>query len=222
MSEENKTPEVIAAEAEAATAAAAAAADTSAPEELKPLSDTEMETMTTEQITEHATKFEAQNKAAKTAAKTQTPEEIRANQVQRLKNAQETGTPVTTAPAEVETAPAAKLKEVTTADVLTMAKNSLELGSPEQVLLQKRIEQGVIKNYAEGIETHVGVMAEISQIVAKNNAESVIDENADAETQLQTKKEIVAQSRVSGEVPEDKDSREAVVEDNLSRMPSLN
>lgn len=214
MSEETKTPEVIAAETAAATAAAeAAAASTS--EELKPLTDTEMESMTTEEITAHAEKFEAQAKCPKK----QTPDEIRQNQMIRARKAQEKAAGLTTA--TEETTAAEKPKDVSTADVLTMAKNDIELGSDEQKLLQSRIDQGVIKSYAEGL-SHVGVSAELGAIKAKRTAESVIDENADAETQLKTKKEIVANARTSGEIPEDKEGKAALVEDNLSRMTSLN
>jgi len=102
-----------------------------------------------------------------------------------------------------------------------MAKNDIEIGSDEQKLLQARIDQGVIKSYAEGLQ-HVGVSAELGAIKAKRTAETVIDENADADTQLKTKKEIVAQARTSGEIPEDKEGKAALVEDNLSRMTSLN
>lgn len=207
MSEETKTPEAIAAEQAAATAAAEAAAASDS-EELKPLTDEEMESMTTEEITAHAEKFEAQVKGLKK----QTPEEIRQNQIIRAKKAQEKANSSTTAPAE---------KQISTADVLTMAKNDIELGSDEQKLLQARIDQGVIKSYAEGLQ-HVGVSAELGAIKAKRTAETVIDENADADTQLKTKKEIVAQARTSGEIPEDKEGKAALVEDNLSRMTSLN
>ena len=212
MSEETQTPEQIA-EAAAATAAAAAAAPAS--EELKTLTDEELESMTTEEITAHAEKFEAQ---VKTAQK-QTPEQIKANQIARAKKVQERANSTTTAPEE--TAAAQKPKDVSTADVLTMAKNGIELGSPEQLLLESRMKQGVISNYSEGLE-HVGVSAELKSITDKRTAESIIDENADAETQLKSKKEIIAQSRLTGEIPTDKDSRDALVEENLSRMPSLN
>lgn len=180
--------------------------------DLKPLTDAEMESMTTEEITAHAEKLEEQVKNAKK----QTPDEIRANQIKRAKNAQEkVFNNSTTTPSEVN-----KSGEIAQADILTLAKSDFELGSPEQILLQQRIDQGVIKTYAEGLQ-HVGVKAEIEAIQAKTSAKTVINENDDPETKLKTKKEAIAHARATGEVPEDPALRQALVEDNLSKMSSL-
>lgn len=200
-------------EAEAAKAAEDEAAKNS--EELKPLTDEELATMTTEEITAHAEKLEAQAKENKK----QTPDQIRENQVKRLKNAQEkafqkndqttTQTPTTE-----------KKSEIAQADILTLAKQSFDLGSEEQTLLQKRVEQGVIASYAEGL-SHAGVKAELAAIAEKKTAKTVIDENDDPETQLKTKKEAVAAAKASGEIPDDPELQKAIVEDNLSQMSSL-
>lgn len=203
------TPEQQAAADAAATAAAEAAATST---DLKPLTDTEMESMTTEEITAHAEKLETQ---AKTVKK-QTPDEIRANQITRAKKAQEkVFNNSTTAPSEVS-----KSTEIAQADILTLAKSDFELGSPEQILLQQRIDQGVIKTYAEGLQ-HVGVKAEIEAITAKTSAKTVINENDDPETKLKTKKEAIAHARATGEVPEDPTLRQALVDDNIANMSSL-
>jgi hypothetical protein len=180
-------------------------------DDLKPLTDAEMESMTTEEITAHAEKLEAQVKAVKK----QTPDEIRANQIKRAKNAQEKVFNPNTAPSEVT-----KSGEIAQADILTLAKSDFELGSPEQILLQQRIDQGVIKTYAEGLQ-HVGVKAEIDAIKAKTSAKTVIDENDDPETKLKTKKEAIAHARATGEVPEDPTLRQALVDDNIANMSSL-
>lgn len=180
--------------------------------DLKPLTDAEMESMTTEEITAHAEKLEEQVKAAKK----QTPDEIRANQIKRAKNAQEkVFNNSNTAPSEVS-----KSGEIAQADILTLAKSDFEIGSPEQILLQQRVDQGVIKTYAEGLQ-HVGVKAELDAIVAKNSAKTVIDENDSPETKLKTKKEAIAHARATGEVPEDPALRQALVEDNISNMSAL-
>lgn len=179
--------------------------------DLKPLTDAEMESMTTEEITAHAEKLEEQVKSAKK----QTPDEIRANQIKRAKNAQEKAFGQNTTPSEVN-----KSGEIAQADILTLAKSDFELGSPEQILLQQRIDQGVIKTYAEGLQ-HVGVKAEIEAITAKNSAKTVINENDDPETKLKTKKEAIAHARATGEVPEDPTLRQALVDDNIANMSSL-
>lgn len=185
--------------------------------ELKPLTDAEMESMTTAEITAHAEKIEAQVKNAKQ----QTPDEIRANQIQRAKKAQEKAFGQTTAAADPAAPEAEKPKDIATADVLTLAKSDFELGSPEQLLLQQRVEQGIIKSYAEGL-THVGVSAELTAMKADKNATAVIDENDTSENQLKTKKEAVAHARATGEIPDDPSIQKAIVEDNISRMSSLN
>lgn len=203
-----------AADAEAAKAAEAEAAKSS--EELKPLTDEEMESMTTEEITAHAEKLEAQVKESKK----QTPDQIRENQIARAKKAQEKAfskdNDQTTAP-ETKTE---KKSEIAQADILTLAKQDFDIGSEEQTLLQKRVEQGVIATYAEGL-TNVGVKAELAAIAEKNTAKTVIDENDDPETQLKTKQEAVAAAKASGEYPDDPELQKAIVDDNLNNMSSL-
>lgn len=183
--------------------------------ELKPLTDEEMATMTTEEITAHAEKIEAQLKEVKK----QTPEQIRDNQIKRLKNAQERALNSNTVaqPANTTTE---KKSEIAQADILTLAKQSFDIGSEEQQLLQKRVEQGVIASYAEGL-SHAGVKAELEAIKAKSTAKTVIDENDDPETQMKTKKEVIAAAKASGQIPSDPALRKAIAEDNLNNMSSL-
>ena len=185
-------------------------------EELKPLTEAEIASMTTEQITEHAEKLEAQVKAAKQ----QTPEQIRENQTKRLMNAQEKAFTPNPAPTATPEATPAKSNDVAQGDILTLAKMGVDLGSDKQKLLQDRVNQGVIKTYAEGL-THVGVKAELDAIDSLNTAKTVIDENDDPETQLKTTKEVIAQARATGEIPEDPKLRKALAEDNLNNMSSL-
>lgn len=181
-------------------------------EEIKPLTDDELASMTTEEITAHAEKLEAQVKENKK----QTPDQIRENQIARAKKAQEKAFSSTT---EAETTTVQKT-EIAQADILTLAKQDFEIGSEEQQLLQTRVQQGVIKSYAEGL-SHAGVKAELQAITEKKTAKTVIDENDDAETQLKTKKEAIAQARATGEIPEDPTLRKAVIDDNISNMSAL-
>ncbi len=186
-------------------------------EDLKPLTDEEMASMTTEEITAHAEKLEAKAKENKQ----QTPDQIRENQTKRLKNAQEK---VFNNPNNAQERPATttteKKSEIAQADILTLAKQDFDLGSEQQLLLQKRVEQGVIATYAEGL-SHAGVKAELAAIAEKNTAKTVIAENDDPETQLKTKKEAVAAAKASGQIPDDPALQKAIVEDNLSNMSSL-
>lgn len=190
-----------------------------ASEDLKPLTDEEMASMSTEEITAHAEKLEAQVKESRK----QTPEQIRENQIARAKKAQEKAFSKENDPNTPPTAPAAptsEKKEVAQADILTLAENKLKLGSEEQQLLQKRVDQGVISTYEEGF-SHAGVSAELTAIKEKNSAKTVIDENDDPETQLKTKKEAIAAARATGQVPDDPTLQGALVEDNLNNMSSL-
>ncbi len=184
-------------------------------EDLKPLTEAELATMTTEEITAHAEKLEAK---VKETAK-QTPDQIRENQTKRVLKAQEKAF-ANPAPTTTPEATPAKSNEIAQGDILTLAQKNIELGSDKQKLLQERINQGVIKTYAEGLK-HVGVSAELAAIDSLNSAKTVIDENDDPETQLKTKQEIIAQHRASGEVPEDPNLRKAIAEDNLNHMSSL-
>lgn len=217
MSTDNPNPEQKPAETPA-TPPEQKPAETPASEELKPLTDEEMNGMSTEEITAHAAKLEAQAKEGKK----QTPDQIRENQVKRLKNAQEKVFNQNTAPESPAATPASEKKnEVAQGDILTLAEHKFKLGSEEQTLLQKRVEQGVIANYEEGF-THAGVKAELAAIAEKNTAKTVIDENDDPETQLKTKKEAIAAARASGDIPDDPALQQAIVEDNLNNMSSLN
>lgn len=187
-------------------------------DELKPLTDEEMADMTTEEITAHAEKLEAQIKDGKK----QTPDQIRDNQIKRAKKAQERAfskeDDTTTMP---DNQPEAKSNEIAQADLLTLGRTEFEIGSEEQVLLQERIDQGVIKTYSEGLNEHVGVMAEIAKLTEAKTAAAVIDENDPDDVKLRTKKEAVANAKATGEIPDDPAIQEAIVEDNLSNMSAL-
>jgi hypothetical protein len=204
MSEENPTPNP----APESTPVAPVA-------DLKPLTEAELATMSTEESTAHAEKLES---IAKESVK-QTPEQIRENQTKRLLKGQEKVFAPNLAPTTPETIPA-KSNEIAQGDILTLAKMGIDLDSDKQKLLQERVQQGVIKSYAEGL-SHVGVSAELAAIDSLNTAKTVIDENDDPETQLKTTQEVIAQARTSGEVPEDPKLRKALAEDNLKHMSSL-
>lgn len=184
--------------------------------DLKPLTDEQIASMTTEEITEHAEKFEAQVKARKQ----QTPDQIRDNQIIRLKKAQErtfeSNDPNTVPKDQVKPAE----KQVSQADILTLAKTDIELGSKEQQTLQWYVENGKVKSYAEALN-HPAVKAELEAIKAESDATAVINENDPDDVKLRTKKEAVANARATGEIPEDPEIRKALVDDNLSRMSSL-
>jgi hypothetical protein len=192
--------------------------DPGSSEELKPLTDAEMESMTTDEITAHAEKLEAQVKGSKK----QTDDQIRQNQIIRAKKAQEKAFANSENSNTDPSQPADKKDgEVAQGDLLTLSrKTEFELGSDEQKTLQWYVENGKVKNYAEALE-HPAVKAELEALQADSNATAVIDENDSDEVKLQTKKEAIANARASGEIPEDPELQKAIVDDNLSNMSSL-
>jgi hypothetical protein len=180
-------------------------------EDLKPLTEAEIASMSTEEITAHAEKLEEQVKNRKQ----QTPDQIRENQVRRLQKVQERAFEKN----DTTTAPEAK-KEIAQADLLTLGKTDFELGSKEQQVLQWYVENGKVASYKEAMN-HPAVKAELEAIKAEGNAAAVIDENDPDDVKLRTKKEAIANARATGEVPEDPELRKALVEDNISRMSAL-
>lgn len=187
-------------------------------EELKPLTDEEMESMSTEEITEHAEKLEAQVKDSKK----QTPDEIRENQIKRAKKAQEKAFADRDNSNTDPSDPADKKSgEVAQGDLLTLSrKTEFELGSDEQKTLQWYVDNGKVKNYAEALD-HPAVKAELEALTAESNATAVIDENDSDDVKLRTKKEAVANAKATGEVPDDPELQKAIVDDSLNNMSSL-
>jgi hypothetical protein len=184
--------------------------------DLKPLTEEEMASMTTEEITAHAEKLEAQIKGGKK----QSPDQIRENQVRRALKAQERFfNKDSNTDSDDDDAPQGE-KPVAQGDLLTLAKTGFELGSDKQKVLQWYVESGRVKTYAEALN-HPAVKAELEAIDAESNAAAVIDENDPDDVKLRTKKEAIANARATGEVPEDPEIRKALVEDNLSNMSAL-
>lgn len=192
--------------------------DSNNSEDLKPLTDEEMESMSTEEITAHAEKLEAQVKDSKK----QTPDEIRKNQIIRAKKAQEKAFAKADDSNTDPSKPADKKEgEVAQGDLLTLSrKTEFELGSDEQKVLQWYVDNGKVKNYAEALD-HPAVKAELEAITAESDATAVIDENDSDEVKLRTKKEAIAQAKATGEIPDDPQLKEAIVEDNISNMSAL-
>lgn len=185
--------------------------------DLKPLTDEEMESMSTEEITAHAEKLEAQVKETKK----QTPDEIRENQIKRAKKAQEKAFANRDNSNTDSSNSSEKKNEVAQADLLTLSrKTEFDLGSDQQKVLQWYVENGKVKNYAEALD-HPAVKAELEAINAESNATAVIDENDSDEVKLRTKKEAIANAKATGEIPDDPEIQKAIVDDNLSNMSSL-
>lgn len=185
--------------------------------DLKPLTDEEMESMSTEEITAHAEKLEAQVKETKK----QTPDEIRENQIKRAKKAQEKAFANRDNSNTDSSNSSEKKNEVAQADLLTLSrKTEFDLGSDQQKVLQWYVENGKVKNYAEALD-HPAVKAELEAITAESNATAVIDENDSDEVKLRTKKEAIANAKATGEIPDDPEIQKAIVDDNLSNMSSL-
>jgi len=187
----------------------------SSSQDLKPLTDTEMESMSTEEITAYAEKLEGQVKEGKK----QTPDEIRENQIKRAKKVQER---MFSKDSNSNTDSSTSNKnEVSQGDLLTLSrKTEFELGSNEQQVLQWYVDNGRVKSYAEALD-HPAVKAELEALLADSNAAAVIDENDPDDVKLRTKKEAIANARASGEVPEDPEIQKALVADNLGNMSSL-
>jgi hypothetical protein len=185
--------------------APAAPADPATPPAVKP-----DEEKTAEELAAEAEAIEAEIKAGKK----QTPDEIKANQLQRLKNAREKREAMTNG---VQTD---KSSEFAVEDLVTLEVKGIDKNSDEAKLLKRYVDAGIVKTFKEAYN-HVGVKAELEALAASKNAATVIDEN-DTEAVLKTKKEAIAQARASGEVPEDPEMRKALVEDNISRMSQLN
>jgi len=184
--------------------------------DLKQLTETELESMSTDEITAHAEKLEVQVKESNK----QSPDQIRDNQVKRLQKAQEkafNSESSNNAPEDKSS----ETKQVAQGDLLTLSrKTEFELDSDEQKVLQWYVENGKVKNYAEALD-HPAVKAELEALQADGNATAVIDENDPDDVKLRTKKEAIANARATGEVPEDPEIRKALVDDNLSNMSAL-
>lgn len=189
-------------EAKEAEDKAKAEADAKAKEEDKSDDD-----KTAEELEAEAKALEEENKKLK---EEKGEDEIKSNQRIRLEKARAKN-------AQLKGSDKDSGDDIDTRDLITLGKNDIDEGSDKAKILQKYVDGGIIQSYKDGLD-HPGVKAEFEAIDAKNNATSVVDENASEEDQMRTKKEQVAEYKASGEVPDDKDVQKAIVEDNLSEM----
>jgi hypothetical protein len=107
--------------------------------------------------------------------------------------------------------------EVEVRDLITLGKLDIAEDSEKAEILKKYKAGGLIKTYAEGL-SHLGIKAEFDALDAKNTAQTVIDENGSDDERLRTTKEVIANYRTSGELPNNPKAIEAVAQANLKEM----
>lgn len=156
---------------------------------------------------------EAAEAAYKEARGTEKNDELRNNMIARRDKALAKAGKLGETPA----APIRTVQDVDVRDLMSLSKADISEDSEEAKILEKYKQGGIIKNYADGLK-HPGVRAEFDAIAAKNKSATVISENDSDEVRLRTTKEIVHQYEVSGEIPEDQKSRDAIVAANLKKM----
>lgn len=105
-------------------------------------------------------------------------------------------------------------------DLITLGKLDIAEDSEEAKTLEKYKKAGLISDYKSGLD-NVAIKAEFEAIKAKNNASAIVDES-DVDGYTRSKKEIIAQYRVTGNVPANpklqKDLTIDVAKDNLKNM----
>jgi len=106
---------------------------------------------------------------------------------------------------------------LSTDDYIVLDKMGYSKDSAEAKLLSSRKEQGVITDFRSGLE-QVGVKAEIEALKAVETAKTVVDDIDNDDPTLITKKDVQAKYKATGEVPDDKEAQEAIVEANLEEM----
>lgn len=102
-------------------------------------------------------------------------------------------------------------------DIITLREHKIAWDSDKAQILKSFKDAGLIASYAEGLED-VGIKAKFEAIDAKNSAHAIIDENADDESALMTKKEIIKRYQTTGEIPQDPKLQEAIAKENLKSM----
>lgn len=102
-------------------------------------------------------------------------------------------------------------------DLLALDKAGIPEDSEKAKVLESYRKAGFIKNYAEGM-LDSAIKAKFAEIDANLAAKTVIDENFSDDETMRTKKEVVIEYRKKGEIPNDPQLRDVIVQDNLKRM----
>lgn len=165
---------------------------------------------TVEELEAEAKALEEENKKLKAEKETN---EIRQNQLRRLEKAKEKNQSLK----QIQETVVEKSNDVDVRDLLTLSKLDIQEDSDKAKILKRYKDAGLIASYAEGLDS-VGIKAEFDAIDAKNTAQTIIDENADDETALMTKKEIIKRYQTTGEVPNDPKLQEVIAQENLKNM----
>lgn len=165
---------------------------------------------TVEELKAEAEKLETELKELKEKGSKPSEEELKQNQIRRIEKAQEKLS-------KFKKSDETPVEKIEVRDLITLGKLDISEDSEKAEILAKYKKGGLIKDYASGLE-HAGVKAEFQALDERNTAKTVIDENADEETRLKTTKEMVAQYKASGEIPEDPKLKDALVRDNLKSM----
>lgn len=156
---------------------------------------------------------EALEKELKELKGSKEQDELRQNQLRRLQKVREKKESLLS---QTEERPQ-KTEDVEVRDLLTLSKQEIPEDSDKAEVLKRYKDAGLIKSYAEGLES-VAVKAEFDAIDAKNNAKAIIDENSDEETRLKSTKEVIRQYQASGEIPQDPKLQSALARENLKSM----
>lgn len=164
---------------------------------------------TAEELKAEAEALESQIKELKEKGESN---EYKNNQLIRVQKAREKLQSLSDTPKEDKTS-----SESDTRDLITLSKLDIPEDSEKAKILAKYKASGLIKSYAEGLDS-VAIKAEFDAIDAKNNAKTVIDENDTDDVKIKTTKEIINSYRVKGEVPKDAKLQKAIAEDNLKQM----
>lgn len=157
---------------------------------------------------------EAAEAKFKAARGTENEEELKANYIRRKEKAEEKLARLKEDDDEKTTQ---KKGEISTRDLITLGKTDYAEDSDEAKVLQRYVEAGIVKNYAEGL-THVGVKAELEALKTSKTAKSVIDENDTEEVKLNTTKEVIANYESNGEIPTDPRMQKEIAKHNLQKM----
>jgi hypothetical protein len=164
---------------------------------------------TVEELKAEAEAAEAKYKEARGSTE---EEELKANMIRRRDKANEKLVKVTTGEPVTE-----KKNEISARDLIALNNAGFEEGSKEAEVLQKYVKGGLAKDFKEAL-LHVGAQAEINAIKADMTAKSVIDENDTDEIKLNTGKEVIADYKVNGNVPQDKAGQQLIARNNLKEM----
>jgi hypothetical protein len=160
---------------------------------------------TYEELEAEAKSLEEQNKKLKEDKES---DDIKFNQLRRLQKAREKNQALSQKEEPVVS------HDIETRDLLTLSKTDIQEDSDEAKILKQYKDAGLIKSYAEGLED-VGIKAKIEALKAKNNAHAIIDENADEETKLVSRKEAIRRFQTTGEIPTDPKLLQELARENL-------